>query len=155
MKVEQEKTKAHSVAGSAVMGEREANWKDSVSVAEVLAPLSEGLPRFVARAPGRLDVMGGLAEYTGSLVLNMPVGEHVCVALQRSGDENLSILSAHQASHDGGRPTVIPLRNLHGDDGVLIGAELATEVVEGSGASRARRVSSSSREARPRTSRSV
>ena len=27
---------------------------------------------FVARAPGRLDVMGGIADYSGSLVLQVP-----------------------------------------------------------------------------------
>ena len=28
---------------------------------------------FVARAPGRLDVMGGIADYPGSLVLQLPI----------------------------------------------------------------------------------
>ena len=28
-------------------------------------------PLFVARAPGRLDVMGGIADYSGSLVLQV------------------------------------------------------------------------------------
>ena len=36
----------------------------------------------VARAPGRLDVMGGIADYSGSLVLQMPIGEATHVALQ-------------------------------------------------------------------------
>jgi len=30
---------------------------------------------FVGRAPGRLDVMGGIADYSGSLVLQMPTAE--------------------------------------------------------------------------------
>ena len=30
-------------------------------------------PSFIARAPGRLDVMGGIADYSGSLVLEMPI----------------------------------------------------------------------------------
>lgn len=38
----------------------------------------------VARAPGRLDVMGGIADYSGSLVLQMPIKEAAHVALQRS-----------------------------------------------------------------------
>ncbi|KAK3244659.1 hypothetical protein CYMTET_45737, partial [Cymbomonas tetramitiformis] len=37
----------------------------------------------VTRAPGRLDVMGGIADYSGSLVLEMPVKEACHVALQR------------------------------------------------------------------------
>jgi L-arabinokinase len=37
----------------------------------------------VCRAPGRLDVMGGIADYSGSLVLQMPTREACHVALQR------------------------------------------------------------------------
>jgi len=40
----------------------------------------------VARAPGRLDVMGGIADYSGSLVLEMPIAEAACVAAQRGDD---------------------------------------------------------------------
>ncbi|KAH0902722.1 hypothetical protein HID58_042225, partial [Brassica napus] len=45
------------------------NWEDEI---------------FVARAPGRLDVMGGIADYSGSLVLQMPIREACHVALQRN-----------------------------------------------------------------------
>ncbi|KAL0330943.1 UNVERIFIED_CONTAM: L-arabinokinase [Sesamum angustifolium] len=38
---------------------------------------------FVARAPGRLDVMGGIADYSGSLVLQMPTREACHVAVQK------------------------------------------------------------------------
>lgn len=38
---------------------------------------------FVARAPGRLDVVGGIADYSGSLVLQMPIREACHVAVQR------------------------------------------------------------------------
>lgn len=34
----------------------------------------------VTRAPGRLDLMGGIADYSGSLVLQMPIGEATMVA---------------------------------------------------------------------------
>ena len=36
----------------------------------------------IGRAPGRLDVMGGIADYSGSLVLQMPIAEACVVALQ-------------------------------------------------------------------------
>ncbi|XP_057959403.1 L-arabinokinase-like [Malania oleifera] len=39
---------------------------------------------FVARAPGRLDVMGGIADYSGSLVLQMPIREACHVAVQKN-----------------------------------------------------------------------
>ena len=47
-----------------------------------------------ARAPGRLDVMGGVADYSGSLVLEMPIAEAACVAWQWRSDRLLRIRSA-------------------------------------------------------------
>ena len=39
-------------------------------------------PALLARAPGRLDVMGGIADYSGSLVLQLPLGVATWVAVQ-------------------------------------------------------------------------
>ena len=47
----------------------------------------------VARAPGRLDVMGGIADYSGSLVLEMPIREATYTALQRNASRSLRIVS--------------------------------------------------------------
>ncbi len=47
----------------------------------------------VTRSPGRLDVMGGIADYSGSLVLEMPIAEAVFVALQKRNDSILKIFS--------------------------------------------------------------
>uniref|UniRef100_A0A453NA86 Galactokinase N-terminal domain-containing protein n=1 Tax=Aegilops tauschii subsp. strangulata TaxID=200361 RepID=A0A453NA86_AEGTS len=52
------------------------------TAASVLFDLEEDI--YVARAPGRLDVMGGIADYSGSLVLQMPIREACHVAIQRS-----------------------------------------------------------------------
>ena len=46
-----------------------------------------------ARAPGRLDVMGGIADYSGSLVLQLPVREATFVALERSDDRSIKLYS--------------------------------------------------------------
>jgi L-arabinokinase len=51
-------------------------------------------PAFVARAPGRLDVMGGIADYSGSLVLQWPIRESTRVAVQRRADRVLHIESS-------------------------------------------------------------
>lgn len=53
----------------------------------------EGDELFVTRAPGRLDVMGGIADYSGSLVLEMPIREATTVALQRTPRRMLKIVS--------------------------------------------------------------
>jgi galactokinase len=47
----------------------------------------------IARAPGRLDVMGGIADYSGSLVLEAPILEATFAALQRQPDRRLTIVS--------------------------------------------------------------
>ncbi|HUS10138.1 MAG TPA: galactokinase family protein [Pyrinomonadaceae bacterium] len=47
----------------------------------------------VARAPGRLDVMGGIADYSGSVVLEMPIAEATLVALQKDDSRRLSVVS--------------------------------------------------------------
>jgi galactokinase len=54
----------------------------------------------VTRAPGRLDVMGGIADYSGSLVLEWPLREATLVALQRDPDRRLRIESP---GYDGSR----------------------------------------------------
>jgi galactokinase len=48
---------------------------------------------FVARAPGRLDVMGGIADYSGSLVLELPIAEATLVALQKDDTRRVRIVS--------------------------------------------------------------
>jgi galactokinase len=50
-------------------------------------------PVFVARAPGRLDVMGGIADYSGALVLQWPIRESTRVAIRPWTEPRLSILS--------------------------------------------------------------
>jgi hypothetical protein len=47
----------------------------------------------VARAPGRLDVMGGIADYSGSLVLELPIAEATFVALQKDHTRWLRVVS--------------------------------------------------------------
>ena len=47
----------------------------------------------IARAPGRLDVMGGIADYSGSLVLELPISEATFVALQKDDSRQLRIVS--------------------------------------------------------------
>src|SRR6185369_12842735 len=53
---------------------------------------------FVTRAPGRLDVMGGIADYSGSLVLQLPIADATFVALQRTNSTTLRIVSLGENS---------------------------------------------------------
>ena len=47
----------------------------------------------LARAPGRLDVMGGVADYSGSLVAEMSIAEAALVALAPRTDRTLRVWS--------------------------------------------------------------
>lgn len=56
-------------------------------------------PIFVARAPGRLDVMGGVADYSGSLVLQMPIRAAAVAAVQTTDTgEVLAVSGARRAA---------------------------------------------------------
>jgi galactokinase len=47
----------------------------------------------VTRAPGRLDLMGGIADYSGSLVLQWPLKEATLVALQIDSEPRVRVVS--------------------------------------------------------------
>ena len=48
---------------------------------------------FLARAPGRLDVMGGIADYSGALVLEMPIAPAVHAAAAPRRDRRVRVAS--------------------------------------------------------------
>ena len=50
-------------------------------------------PVTIARAPGRLDVMGGIADYSGSLVLQRPIAEATFAAAQPNNEASIRIVS--------------------------------------------------------------
>ena len=47
----------------------------------------------LSRAPGRLDIMGGIADYSGSLVLQLPTKEATIAAAQPAPDNTIKIIS--------------------------------------------------------------
>ena len=61
-----------------------------------------GTTVWVARAPGRLDVMGGIADYSGSLVLQRPIAEGTWAAVERLVRPSVEIVSL------GRPPCVLP-----------------------------------------------
>ena len=65
----------------------------------------------VSRAPGRLDVMGGIADYSGSLVLERPIAEATFAAVQLIDRPEVQIVSR------GRQPYTLPLHSLGVDGG--------------------------------------
>lgn len=72
-------------------------------------------PLVAARAPGRLDVMGGIADYSGSLVLELPLQVAAVVVGQRTHERVLTIRSLQAAEIDAAPDVTIPLTELAPD----------------------------------------
>src|SRR5204863_8932535 len=72
-----------------------ASLGDSIATlaAEWSGPFASERELIVTRAPGRLDLMGGIADYSGSVVLQWPIQNAVHVALQRDKSKTLRIAS--------------------------------------------------------------
>lgn len=88
-------------------------WRKEAEALERLAALAEGLdpsrPHIVERAPGRLDVMGGIADYSGSVVLQMPLDRFTRTVLQPRAGDRVEAVSLRQ-----GEPlrAALPLEDL-------------------------------------------
>ncbi|XP_019707924.1 L-arabinokinase [Elaeis guineensis] len=75
---------------------------------------------YVARAPGRLDVMGGIADYSGSLVLQMPIREACHVAVQKNCPSRQKLWKHAQARQQAKGQGPIPVLQI-----VSFGSELS------------------------------
>jgi galactokinase len=62
--------------------------------------MNAAAPLRLSRAPGRLDVMGGIAEYSGSLVCQLPLDCAVAAALQQRDDRLLHLVSFSQQERE-------------------------------------------------------
>jgi L-arabinokinase len=67
---------------------------------------------WIARAPGRVDVMGGIADYSGSLVLQLPTREATLVAFQRAPEPRLRVVSLGAERHGRTAAFELPLEEL-------------------------------------------
>src|SRR5262245_22741191 len=70
---------------------------------EVRGFFDRGTPVIVARAPGRLDVMGGIADYSGCLVLQRPIAEATFAAVQPAEQPFINIVSLGSERQEGTR----------------------------------------------------
>jgi L-arabinokinase len=76
-------------------------------------------PITVARAPGRLDLMGGIADYSGALVLQLPLAAATFVALQLTDERTLTLRSTTAAALGAASDVVLPLDDLFPPSGAL------------------------------------
>src|SRR5262245_39224945 len=66
----------------------------------------------LARAPGRLDLMGGIADYSGSLVLQLPLAVATWVAAQQVDEPVIRIRSEGAAAMGDSAQVDLPLSAL-------------------------------------------
>jgi galactokinase len=69
-------------------------------------------PVWLARAPGRLDVMGGIADYSGSLVLQLPIAEATWAAVQVIESPEVAIVSLPESGETAARCFSLRLEEL-------------------------------------------
>ncbi|NUQ19539.1 MAG: GHMP kinase [Gemmatimonadaceae bacterium] len=66
-------------------------------------------PIVLARAPGRLDVMGGIADYSGSLVLELPLAVATLAAAQLASDGRLTVRTLALPADDAASEVTVAL----------------------------------------------
>lgn len=81
---------------------------------ELTASFLPTLPMRISRAPGRLDVMGGIADYTGSLVCEMPLDRAAAVAIQSRNDRQIQVFSFNLLDENRPFTLMVPLDTLAG-----------------------------------------
>jgi L-arabinokinase len=74
-----------------------------------------GAPLYVGRAPGRLDLMGGIADYSGSLVLELPLAMATWVAIQSMDEPQVTLYSTSIEAGSGESLVSLPLAALQLD----------------------------------------
>lgn len=84
--------------------------EDDEMVREFFSPAE---PLYVGRAPGRLDVMGGIADYSGALVLELPLARATFALVQCQQAARCDVMTRRN-----GRwvPFSMPMRRLVGPD---------------------------------------
>jgi L-arabinokinase len=82
--------------------------------AELAASFDPAQPARFTRAPGRLDVMGGIADYTGSMVCEYTLGVSAAVALAPRSDRNVQIFSFNLLDENQPFTMSVPLDALAG-----------------------------------------
>jgi L-arabinokinase len=76
-----------------------------------------GGPVYVTRAPGRLDLMGGIADYSGSLVLELPIAPATHAALQLRAERTIVAVSLPPTDEGRERTFEMPLEDLYDASG--------------------------------------
>ena len=95
---------------------------------ELLAAcIDRNQPLVAGRAPARLDVMGGIADYSGSAVLQLPLKESTVVLCQRSTSHEFKVISMSDDEGVDTQTVSIPLADFFESSGDQPCSELAMQ----------------------------
>lgn len=70
-----------------------AGMESFLQACEGYWPSGQGRPRVLTRAPGRLDCMGGMADFSGALALQMPIERAALALAGRRDDQKIEVHS--------------------------------------------------------------
>ncbi len=98
------------------------SWERFCQLCESAWPADQPRPRLIARAPGRLDCLGGMADFSGALALQMPIERCAYVAVSPRQDQRIHVQTV---GYDDDRPAMIdwPLSLFYKPDGAFISAK--------------------------------
>ncbi|HTV47489.1 MAG TPA: hypothetical protein VMG59_03500 [Phycisphaerae bacterium] len=82
-------------------------------------------------APGRIDVMGGIADYTGSLVCQLPLDVGIAALVQKRRDRRLRITSYNPPAGASGSPGVPQTVELNLDEFYGSGSMFPEQTIRG------------------------
>ena len=84
-------------------------------------------PLVAGRAPARLDVMGGIADYSGCAVLQLPLRESTTVLCQQSDTHDVRIISVSNDHDNVTQSVCLPLQDFFDQDSHRPHSEVAMQ----------------------------
>ncbi len=84
---------------------------------------------FHASAPGRMDVMGGVADYSGSLLLQMPIRERTYVYMAERKDNVVRVRSSNASEAGLQSEVIFPLEEMFTKRGEIVAQQLYKNLI--------------------------
>ena len=112
-----DETTGVAVSSATTQSGLEAGFEHFADSCRSLWPADQGRPTVVTRAPGRLDCMGGMADFSGALALQLPLAQGVFVAAGRREDQKVVVRSQGLSGPEQAAQAEFPLSALYQADG--------------------------------------
>ncbi len=101
-----------------------AGLEECLARGRSLWPADQSPAQVLTRAPGRLDCMGGMADYSGALVLQMPIDRGAYVLAGQRDDQKVAVISEGWGPQGHAARCEWPLSWLYQSDGQIVSPEV-------------------------------